>query len=171
MNRSIPFIIVLIVAITGFSCNSTKTEISGLISGGEDISLTFERLDVNRTSVLDSVRTGKDGSFHVKLGIEEPELYILKNDDGALINLLVSPGEKISVNSNYDSFGSDYTVTGSEESEGIQLLVDQLDQTRSTLDSLQAVAGTIGDPENPQFELVRNTYAQAIIKQKRFTIK
>ncbi len=171
MNRSIPFIIVLIVAITGFSCNSTKTEISGLISGGEDISLTFERLDVNRTSVLDSVRTGKDGSFHVKLGIEEPELYILKNDDGALINLLVSPGEKISVNSNYDSFGSDYTVTGSEESEGIQLLVDQLDQTRSTLDSLQAVAGTIGDPENPQFELVRNTYAQAVIKQKRFTIK
>jgi hypothetical protein len=52
MNRNIPFIIVLIVAITGFSCNSTKTEISGLISGGEDISLTFERLDVNRTSVL-----------------------------------------------------------------------------------------------------------------------
>jgi peroxiredoxin len=171
MNRSIPFIIVLIVAITGFSCNSTKTEISGLISGGEDISLTFERLDVNRTSVLDSVRTGKDGSFYIKLGLEEPELYILKNDNGALINLLVSPGEKISVNSSYDSFGRDYTVTGSEESEGIQILVDQLYQTRNTLDSLQAVAGAIGDPENPQFELVRNTYAQAIIKQKRFTIK
>jgi peroxiredoxin len=32
------------------------------------------------------------------------------------------------------------------------------------------LAGTIGDPENPQFELVKNTYAQAIIKQKRFTI-
>jgi len=121
--------------------------------------------------VLDSVKTAKDGSFHIKLGIEEPELYILKNDDGALINLLVSPGEKIRVSSSYDSFGSDYTVTGSEESEGIQKLVDQLDQTRSGLDSLQAVAGTIGDPENPQFELVRSSYAQAIIKQKRFTIK
>jgi len=171
MNRSIPFIIVLIVTITGFSCNSTKTEISGLIRGGEDISLTFERLDVNRSSVLDSVTTGKDGSFHIKLGLEEPELYILKNEDGALINLLVSPGEKISVNSSYDSFGSDYTVNGSEESEGIRILVEQLDQTRKTLDSLQAVAGSIGDPENPQFELVRNTYAQAIVKQKRFTIK
>ena len=171
MNRSIPFIIVLIVTITGFSCNSTKTEISGLIRGGEDISLTFERLDVNRTSVLYSVTTGKDGSFNIKLGLEEPELYILKNEDGALINLLVSPGEKISVNSSYDSFGSDYTVNGSEESEGIRILVEQLDQTRKTLDSLQAVAGSIGDPENPQFELVRNTYAQAIVKQKRFTIK
>ncbi len=62
-------------------------------------------------------------------------------------------------------------VSGSQESEGIQMLVEQLDQTRLVLDSLQVVAGSIGDPENPQFELVKNTYAQAIIKQKRFTIK
>ena len=171
MNRSIPFMIVLIVALTGFSCSSTQTEISGLISGGEEISLTLERLDVNRTSLIDSVRTGKDGSFSIKLGLEEPELYILKNDDGALINLLVSPGEKISVNSTYESFGSAYMVSGSQESEGIQMLVEQLDQTRLILDSLQLAAGSIGDPESPQFELVKNTYAQAIIKQKRFTIK
>lgn len=163
--------IMLIAALTGFSCSSTKTEISGLISGGEEINLTLERLDVNRTSLIDSVRTGKDGSFSIKLGLEEPELYILKNDNGALINLLVSPGEKISVNSSYESFGSAYMVSGSQESEGIRMLVEQLDQTRLILDSLQAVAGSIGDPENPQFELVRNTYAQAIIKQKRFTIK
>jgi len=171
MNRSIPFIIVLIVTLTGFSCSSTQTEISGLISGGEEISLTLERLDVNRTSLIDSVRTGKDGSFSIKLGLEEPELYILKNDDGALINFLVSPGDKISVKSTYESFGSAYMVSGSQESEGIQMLVEQLDQTRMILDSLQVVAGSIGDPENPQFELVRNTYAQSIIKQKRFTIK
>ena len=79
MNRSIPFLIVLIVAIIGFSCSSTQTEISGLISGGEDMSMTLERLDVNRTSMIDSVRTDKDGSFSIKLGMEEPELYILKN--------------------------------------------------------------------------------------------
>ncbi len=171
MNRSIPFLIVLIVAIIGFSCSSTQTEISGLISGGEDMSMTLERLDVNRTSMIDSVRTDKDGSFSIKLGLEEPELYILKNDTGAIINLLVTPGEKISVNTSYDAFGSAYEVSGSIESEGIRMLVQQLDQTRQTLDSLQLVAGDIGDPENPQFELVRNTYAQAIVKQKRFTIK
>ncbi len=171
MNRSIPFLIVLIVAIIGFSCSSTQTEISGLISGGEDMSMTLERLDVNRTSMIDSVRTDKDGSFSIKLGLEEPELYILKNDTGAIINLLVTPGEKISVNTSYDTFGSAYEVSGSIESEGIRILVQQLDQTRQTLDSLQLVAGDIGDPENPQFELVRNTYAQTIIKQKRFTIK
>lgn len=163
--------IVLIMAITGFACNSTRTEISGLIRGGEDLSLTLERLDVYQTSLIDSVKIGKDGSFVIKFGPDEPELYILKSDKGEIINLLVSPGEKISIESSYDSFGIGYTLSGSEESEGILRLVEQLETTRKDLDSLQVVAGSIGDPENPQMELVKNTYAQTIIKQKRFTIK
>ena len=171
MNRSIPIIFVLILAIAGVSCNSTRTEISGQIRGGEDISLTLERLDVNRTSVVDSLKTGKDGSFSIRLRLEEPELFILKNNKGALINLLVNPGDRILVQSSLASFGSNYEVRGSEESERIRLLVEHLNQTRKNLDSLQLVAGSIGDPDDPQFDLVKNSYAQAIIKQKRFTIK
>jgi len=171
MNRSIPIIFVLILAIAGVSCNSTRTEISGLIRGGEEISLTLERLDVNRTSVVDSLKTGKDGSFSIRLRLEEPELFILKNNKGALINLLVNPGDRLFVQSSLASFGSNYEVRGSEESEGIRMLVEHLNQTRKNLDSLQLVAGSIGDPEDPQFDLVKNSYAQAIIKQKRFTIK
>jgi peroxiredoxin len=161
----------LVIALTGLSCSSNRTEISGVISGGEEISLTLERLDVNRTTVIDTLRTGNEGYFSIKFSQEEPELYVLKDDQGALINLLVKPGDRISVQSAADSFGSAYQVSGSEESESIRMLVEHLNQTRQILDSLQTVAGVIGDPENPQFELVRNTYAQALIKQKRFTIK
>ena len=170
MKRSIPHMIVLFLALAGYSCNGTRTEISGLISGGEDIRLTLERLDVNRTTLVDSLRTAKDGSFSFKLGLEEPELFILKEEQGALINLLVFPGDRIRVSSSAGAFGRGYEISGSEESAGIRKLVEHLQQTRHTLDSLQRVAGSIGDPENPQFELVRNTYAQAIIKQKRYTI-
>ena len=170
MNRSIPYMIVLVIALTGLSCNSTRTEISGVISGGEEIKLTLERLDVNRTTLIDTLQTGDEGYFSVKFSQEEPELYILKNEEGALINLLVFPGDRISIESTADSFGSNYSVSGSEESESIHMLVEHLNKTRHTLDSLQSVAGSIGDPENPQFELVKNTYAQALIKQKRFTI-
>jgi len=162
--------IVLLMALAGISCNGTRTEISGLISEGKDISLTLERLDVNRTTLVDSLRTAKDGSFSFKLRLEEPELYILKDEQGSLINLLVYPGDRISVSSSKEAFGSGYEIEGSEESAGIRMLVEHLEQTRLTLDSLRAVAGSIGDPENPQFELVKNTYGQALIKQKRFTI-
>ena len=163
--------IVLIMAIAGFACNSTRTEIKGLVKGGEGMNLTLERLDVNQTSLIDSVKIGKDGSFTIKIGPEEPELYLLKNDKGEILNLLVTPGEKIHIETSYDTYGSGYSITGSEESEGIRMLVEQLAQTRKNLDSLQVVAGVIGDPESQQMELVRNSYARAIIKQKRFTIK
>ncbi|MDF1574500.1 MAG: TlpA disulfide reductase family protein [Bacteroidales bacterium] len=171
MNKAIPRMMGLIMVLTGFSCSGGRTEISGLIRGGEEISLTLERLDVNRTSVVDSLKTDKDGSFSIKLALEEPELYLLKDEKGAIINLLLAPGDRISVQSSLDSFGSNYQVAGSEESEGIRKLVEHLDQTRKTLDSLHLEAGSIGDPENPRFELVKNAYAQAIIRQKRFTIK
>ena len=171
MKRRIPVIIVLILAATGFACNSTRTEINGLVSGGESERLSLERLDVNRTSLIDSIKIGKDGSFDIKFRLEEPELCILKSKEGEIINLLVSPGDRISVERSYDQFGTTYTVTGSEESEGIHRLVGHLDQTRKELDSLEVLADSIGDPENPQMELVRNAYAQVIIKQKRFTIK
>lgn len=171
MKRRIPVIIVLIVAATGFACNSTRTELSGFVKGGEGENLTLERLDVNRTSLIDTVVIGRNGSFDLRFRLEEPELYILKSKNGEIINLLVSPGDKISIQSSYDTFGTDYSVSGSEESEGIRMLVGHLNQTRKDLDSLQLLAVSIGDPENPQMELVRNAYAQSIIKQKRFTIK
>jgi len=169
MNRCIPLKLMLILAFTGFSCNGTRTEIKGLIHGGAETSLTLERLDVNRTTAVDSVKTDMDGSFLLKMKLEEPELFILKNDQGALINLLVSPGEKIEVESTYDEFGKDYSLIGSDESEGIRTLVEHLRSTRKDLDSLQAVAETIADPYSPQMELIRNAFAQSIIRQKRFT--
>jgi peroxiredoxin len=171
MNRCIPLKLMLILAFTGFSCNGTRTEIKGLIQGGAETSLTLERLDVNRTTSVDSVKTDKNGSFYLKLKLEEPELFILKNDQGALINLLVSPGEKIEIESTNDAFGKDYSLKGSEESEGIRMLVEHLRSTRKDLDSLQAVAATIADPYSPQMELIRNAFAQSIIRQKRFTIR
>ena len=171
MKRSIPILIVLIIGFTGFACKSNRTKISGLISGGEGAKLTLERLDVNRTSLVDSIEIDKNGSFTLNLGLDEPELYILKSETGEILNLLVSPGDKISIKTSYDTFGSAYSISGSAESEGIRLLVEQLEQTRNDLDSLQLVAASIADPENPQMELVKNTYAQAIVKQKRFTIK
>lgn len=163
--------IVLIMAFAGFACTSNQTEINGHISGAEDLDLTLERLDVFQTSLVDSLKIGKDGSFAIKLKLEEPELYILKSDKGDIINLLLSPGEKISISGSYDSFGSDYTLSGSDESEGIRSLVEQLEMTRKDLDSLQVIAGSIGDPDNPEMQVVRTAYAQAIVKQKRFTIK
>lgn len=161
----------MIMLLAVFACSNHKAEISGIISGGADKKLILERLDVNRTTAIDSVLIKKDNSFSFKIPLEEAELFVVKNEKGQLVNLLLSPGEDLTLNTSYDSFGSGYRVEGSEESEGIRLLVEHLKQTRHKLDSLSNLANTIENPENPQLELIRNAYAQAVIKQKRYTIK
>jgi peroxiredoxin len=171
MKRKPLYVIGLLMLLAGFGCRSSKSEISGVIAGGEGQSLMLERLDVNQTSVIDSIQLGPNGSFSLNIHIEEPELYLLKNSEGAIVNLLVSPGDRIFIETSFDSFGFGYRVEGSEESEGIRILVEQLHRTRNELDSLQAVAGNIEDPESPQMDLIRNAYGQAFIKQNRFTIK
>jgi len=171
MERSIQGIVVWLMLLTGVACSSNKTEIKGHVSGGKEKLITLERLDVNRTSIVDSVRVNKDDSFTFKTQLEDPELFVIKDQEGRIINLLLSPGEKVRVSTSYDSFGSAYQVEGSDESEGIRLLVEHLDRTRSDLDSLLSIADSINNPENPQLELIRSAYTQAIIKQKRFTIR
>ena len=171
MKRKLLYVIGMVLLIAGFGCSSSKSEISGVIAGGEGQSLMLERLNVNQTAVIDSIQLGSDGSFSLKIDIEEPELYLLKNSEGDIVNLLVSPGDRIFIETSHESFGFGYRVEGSEESEGIRTLVEQLHRTRNELDSLQAVAGSIEDPESPQMDLIRNAYGQAFIKQNRFTIK
>lgn len=155
----------------GLACSRNNTEISGVVENGADLTLTLERLDVNRTAVIDSVKVTARGSFSIKTQLDEPELYILKNEEGDLVNLLLAPGEKVFLSTTAGSFGKGYTVKGSEESEKIRLLVEHLQRTRTALDSLLMLADSIGDPESPQMDLVRNAFTQTIVKQKRYTIR
>lgn len=170
MNKSIEGLVVWIMLFVVVGCSSNRTEIRGLVSDGEEKLLTLERLDVNRTSLVDSVRVKSDGSFSFSTQLEDPELYVIKNQDGKLINLLLSPGEKVQIQTSYDNFGSAYQLEGSQESEGIRTLVEHLNQTRKKLDSLNNVAVSLESSDGPQLELIRTAYAQTVIKQKRFTI-
>jgi len=154
-----------------FACTAPKTEISGTLEGGSEKTLILERLDVNQTTGIDTLRTSKEGNFRFKLRAEEPELFVLKNEEGGLINLLAAPGDRIRVYAETDDFGSTYQVEGSVESEGIRQLVVHLDQTRHALDSLQAELNRLKDDESPQWDLLQEALARTIIKQKRFTIQ
>ena len=167
----IQYAVFLLLFLAGSACNSNNVSIEGSVGEGEGQTIILERLDINRTSVVDSSTIGKGGKFAMRTKLEEPELFILRYSNGEIVNLLISPGEKISLSTEAGTFGRGYSVKGSEESENIRTLVEQLDITRSTLDSLQRVAASVGDPESPHMKVVRNAYAQTIVSQKRFTIR
>ncbi len=167
----VQYTIFLLLFLAGTTCNRSNVIIHGSLEKGEGQSVTLERLDVNRTSVVDSSAIGKGGKFTITTNLEEPELFVLRYGNGELVNLLISPGERITLSIKAGSSDNGYSVEGSEESENLRILVEQLNSTRAKLDSLQGVAASVGDPESPHMKVVRNAYAQVIINQKRFTIR
>ncbi|MDX2432111.1 MAG: TlpA disulfide reductase family protein [Bacteroides sp.] len=161
----------LLLLLAGSACNRNNVSIEGSVVDGEGQTISLERLDVNRISLLDSTTIGKGDRFSISTNIENPELFVLRHSNGEIVNLLIAPGENISLTTEAESFGKGYDLEGSEESENIRILIEQLNATRSTLDSLQEVAATVSDPESPHLKVIRNAYAQTIVNQKRFTIR
>jgi hypothetical protein len=169
--KNLRYIALVTLILAAVSCNRNQIKISGTVEGAEEGVLALERLDVNRTVLVDSLEIGKGGRFSVTARIEEPGLFVLRYSKSKLINLLLFPGEEVSLKTTAADFGADYSLQGSVESENVRTLVMKMRSTRTILDSLINVASSIEDPGSPQMDLVRSAYAQAIINQKRFTIR
>ena len=136
MNKIVLFLLLSVIAV---SCkNKSNTEIQGQFRNTQKNSLKLEYLDINKTILIDSIGLKKDGSFSFKLTVDQPGLYILRNEDGKIISLLVSPGEDIRIEGDYKDFDRHYSVMGSTESEFIRQLVEKLNDTRAQFKMLDS---------------------------------
>jgi len=152
------------------SCSDNKVKLSGTVQGGEQSVLILERLDVNRTSFVDSIQVNAAGKFSLKVPLDYPELFVLSDTSGQLINLLLAPGDEVEVHARAKNFHQGYEILGSQESENIRILVEHLQQTRLTQDSLRNLTRELDEDDPESFQAIQRAYAQSIIKQKRFTI-
>jgi len=154
------------------SCSrKSNTTISGIIDNGAGEMLYLEQLNVSHTRPVDSIKVKKDNSFKMKIEVTEPELFVLKNKSGKIINLLPLPGEEISLHSSAEEYGKQYTVSGSPESEKIQQLVDHLNMTRNKLDSIGQVLIALGDQTTEDANLLKKAYLDTRNSQKKYTIR
>jgi len=166
VNKSF-LVIFVITALITFSCkDKPNTSIEGVFRNSEKNSLKLEYLDINKTQLIDSIGIKKNGDFKLKVFIDQPGLYILKNDNGKIINLLISPGEKIKIDGDYQEFDKNYSVVGSPESEYVRQLVEKLTDTRNQINDLDEtyknITALTGDEIN-NYMLRRNE----ILKEQR----
>ncbi len=138
MNKNILSILVILVLVSGSCKNRPNTVVEGTLRNAEKKYLKLEYLNVNKTELLDSVQVKKDGRFRLSVLIEHPGLYILKNESGKIINLIIAPGEKIKIDADYLEFDKNYSVVGSTDSEFIRQLVEKLSDTRNRLKELDS---------------------------------
>jgi peroxiredoxin len=137
-NRN--FLLMLCAVVLLASCQrSAKFDVEGTISHASGKTLYFERIDMDKTSVLDSIKLEKDGDFHFKTKLgDEPEFYRLRIEN-RFIHLAADSTAYATVTADGINFGQAYRVTGSHCCEQIRFLSDLQDRTLLQVDSLNAL--------------------------------
>jgi peroxiredoxin len=172
IGRMRSYTILMLLALTIVSCNQDgNVHIHGLYPGGAGEYLTLEMLDISDMVFMDSVKVSKKDRFSFSFDMENPELLVLKNQEGSLVNLLAFPGDEIVLELNKDQFSAGYSVSGSKTSEQIRELSIRLETTRHKLDSITAALDSVEDKEGPVAQVLISTYQQIFQNQKRESIR
>lgn len=108
----------------GFAaCNRGPVfNVEGEISGAEGKMLYIEHSSIEGVVGLDSTKLSGDGRYHFsEARPEAPDFYRLRIDD-RIINFVVDSTETVNISSDYNTFSSEYSVTGSESNARIKEL-------------------------------------------------
>ncbi len=135
-----------------------NTLVEGTLRNPQKGAVKLEYLNVNKTELIDSVGIKKNGDFRFKVYLDQPGLYVLKNQEGKIINLLISPGEQVKIDGDCQAFDTDYSVMGSPDSEYIRQLVEKLSYTRSQIKVLE-------DPYRGNVEFTEEEATEFLIRR------
>ncbi len=114
-----------------------NVKIKGKIKDAENVTVILEKLHVEKTEFIDSLKLGKDGEFSFKSRSETPEFYILRLSNQETVTLAVYPGEKLEISGTAKEFSKNYWVDGSDASLNIKVLNFKLDRAVAELSSLR----------------------------------
>lgn len=112
------FRLLILIFITSalIACSDKKPQftVDGKISDADSLTLYLEKREIDKVTVLDSVKLNKGGEFKFKeLSTTYPEFYVLRLD-GQVINFAVDSTESVKIESNRNTFATDYKIEGSD---------------------------------------------------------
>lgn len=162
----------LIISSLLFSCGSDDNiTIRGSYPAGAGGYLHFEMLNIAEKQFIDSVKLNKKGGFKYSFSLDHPELILVKNRQEQYINLLAFPGDEIRLDIPQSSFRKGYVVAGSEESGKIRGLVQDVEQTKTRLDSILDALNEMENLESPEAETLIASYREVFNDQKRSNVR
>ena len=113
MNKKLNLFLFAAMIIAG--CKNNSVQISGtLLNPLKGTFIYLDELLSKEMKTLDSVKVSEEGTFRFKREIKSPAFYLLKISDRNFLTMLLEPGQKMILNSYYDSLNYPVSVTGSE---------------------------------------------------------
>lgn len=112
------YFLFLIISVIIFGCKSNVAEISGtLMKNKPGTYIYLEELFPEELKRVDSVLLSSDGTFKLEREISNPSFYLLKISESNFLTMLLEPGDKIIMNTYYDSLSYPVSLKGSEGTE------------------------------------------------------
>lgn len=164
------YLIIVLTVIILVSCkHENRVNISGTYPEGIGQTIILEILNVNQLDLIDSVKINKNGTFLLIAELENPELLLVKNEKGQIINLLAFPGEDIKLVIPNSNFRDGYSVRGSSESDKVQSLVERVEKTKRKLDSIVQISTLTED--TTEIKLLLRQYTDIFNEQRMFNVR
>jgi thiol-disulfide isomerase/thioredoxin len=150
MNKK--FIPYLLIALIFSGCKNHVAEISGtLMKPAAGSYIYLEELRPEELVRVDSVAVTPDGTFMFRREVSDPSFYLLKINENNFMTMLLEPGDKIKMNSYFDSLSYPVSLSGSKATE----LMSEYNLTlRKSIVKFSALNGiymdNIDNPELPE---------------------
>lgn len=169
------FIWLIILAIAIASCNEpTNFNIKGKVTNTKSEVIYLETLGINGTTPFDSSKIDSEGNFELHGSVSHPTFFLLKLNEQRFITLLIDSLEEISFSADHINFSKDYIIEGSEGSEKVRELNNQLTITNHKIDSIQTLISVLDNDveSNKQREIwldeITNVYEHQVEFSKKF---
>jgi hypothetical protein len=165
------FILITVILIYGCS-KSNRAIINARIDNAPKTIAYLIELGEKTDKIIDSAVVKKSGKFKFSIPIEMPGYYQLKFKDGKNLTLILSPGEKINLASDFNDFYNTKKMEGSLNSIKVNYIHDSLRATNIQLDKIKKVYSKIVDTGNDTTRLnnLSVEYRKIVDNYHRFSI-
>lgn len=164
-------LIIPVLIVSG--CNKRNSFIiDGKVNETSQHKIYIHKVDIDTPVLIDSAEINKKGIFRFRIKTTEPDFYQVGYSSEDFITLLAEPGEKINLIFSGKDLSGNYSVSGSEGSMLVHTLDQKLLETKSRLDSIDALYEAAS--KEPGFETrgpgLEKEYLDLLKEQRKFNI-
>jgi hypothetical protein len=165
----IKIVVFILGILTLTSCfRSSQVKVKGVLKNCKNQTLYFEKVDVFKVRPLDSIKMKNSGRFAFTTSAKYPDFYQLRISDDKIIKLLLEPDEKAIIRGDFNRIDKSLDIKGSHGTQLLKGLLDNIEMTKSKLDSLSEIF--INSDDTSDKEDLTEQYKNIIEQHRNYSI-